>query len=86
MRSLNVVATYSLLYNASLMVEDGLGYALCLGGIINTTGDIRLCFRPLAPELAAHMGIVWKKNHVFSRASEKFLLTLQEEGSKTETD
>ena len=81
-RSLNVVATYSLLYNASLMVEDGLGYALCLGGIINTSGDSCLCFRPLAPEIAAHMGVVWKKSQVFSRASEKFLVTLQEVGSE----
>lgn len=77
--SLNIAATYSLLYNASLMVDDGLGYALCLGGIINTSGDSSLCFRPLTPEVPAHMGIVWKKYQVFSRASEKFLELLQQE-------
>ena len=33
---LNVVATYNLLYNASLLVEEGVGYALCLDKIINT--------------------------------------------------
>lgn len=27
---LNIAATYSLLFNASLMVEEGLGYAICL--------------------------------------------------------
>ena len=27
--SLNIVATYNLVYNASLLVEDGLGYAVC---------------------------------------------------------
>ena len=31
--TLNVAATYSLLYNASLMVEEGMGCALCLDGI-----------------------------------------------------
>lgn len=77
--SLNIVATYSLIYNASLMVDDGLGYALCLGGIINTTGDSTLCFRPLAPEVHANMGIVWKKFQVFSKASEKFLSVLRRE-------
>ncbi len=78
LHTLNIVATYSLLYNASLMVDDGLGYALCLGGIINTAGS-NLCFRPLAPEVPAHMGIIWKKHQVFSKASEKFLEILRQE-------
>lgn len=43
---INKVATYSLLFNSSLMVEEGLGYALCLDKIINTSGNSRLCFRP----------------------------------------
>lgn len=77
--TLNIVATYSLLYNASLMVSDGLGYALCLEGIINTTGDSDLCFRPLTPGISAHMGIAWKKFQVFSKASEKFMSFLQQE-------
>lgn len=78
LRPLNIAATYSLLYNASLMVEDGLGYALCLGGIINTAGESGLCFRPLTPEVPAHMGIVWKKHQVFSKAAEYFLAVLNE--------
>lgn len=36
---LNIAATYSLLYNGSLMVDEGLGYALCFDKIINVTGD-----------------------------------------------
>lgn len=70
---LHIVATYSLLYNGSLMVEEGLGYALCLNRIINPTGDSRLCFRPLCPGLRVGMNIVWKKYQVFSKASEAFL-------------
>lgn len=31
-----VVATYNLLYNASLMVSAGIGVAVCLDGIVNT--------------------------------------------------
>ena len=41
--ALNVVATYNLVYNASLLVEDGLGYAICFDKLINTTGDSNLC-------------------------------------------
>jgi hypothetical protein len=39
---LNIVATYNILYNASLMVKEGVGYALCLNKIINTTGNSNL--------------------------------------------
>lgn len=70
---LNVVATYNLLYNASLLVKEGLGYAICLDKIINTTGDSELCFRPLKPRLETTLAVAWKKYQVFSKAGELFL-------------
>lgn len=70
---LNIVATYNLLFNGSLMVDEGLGYALCLDGIINTSGNSNLCFKPLEPSLKLGMNLVWKKYQVFSKAAEKFL-------------
>ena len=76
--TLHVVATYNLLYNASLMVEEGLGCALCLDKIINTTGDSRLCFRPLAPKLTVGLDVVWKKHQVFPKAAELFLQKIRE--------
>lgn len=69
---LNIVATYNLIFNASILVEEGLGYALCLEKIINTNNS-NLCFKPLHPMLKISAGIVWKKHQVFSKASEKFL-------------
>lgn len=77
MAELHIAATYSLLFNGSLMVRDGLGYAFALDRIINTAGS-ELCFRPLSPALPADMCIVWKKYQIFSKAAEKFLLKLQE--------
>ena len=41
---LNIIAYYNLVYNASLMVEEGLGYALCIDKIINITEDSNICF------------------------------------------
>lgn len=70
---LNIIATYNLLFNGSLMVDEGLGYALCLDGIINTSGNSNLCFKPLEPSLKLGMNLVWKKYPVFSKAAEKFL-------------
>ena len=75
---INIIATYNLLYNASIMVEAGIGYAFALDNIINTTGTSPLCFRPLSPRLDAHMFLVWKKYQVFSKAAEKYLLQMQE--------
>lgn len=75
---LNIAASYNLVYNASLMVDEGLGYALCLDKIINVTGESNLCFKPLYPRLEVGMKIVWKKYQVFSKASEKFLEKLKE--------
>lgn len=74
---LEIVATSNLLFNASLMVEEGLGYAIGFDKIINTSGS-SLCFRPLAPKREASMSIIWKKYQVFSKASEKFMQKLKE--------
>ena len=75
---LNIVATYNLLYNASLLVEEGLGYAICLDKIIRTDGDSNLCFRPLYPKLESHLDIAWKKYQVFPKCAEIFLKRLQD--------
>lgn len=75
---LEIVATYNLLFNASLLVEEGLGYAIGLDKIINTVGNNDLCFRPLFPQKEAHMHIIWKKYQLFSKASEKFIEKLKQ--------
>lgn len=84
---LNVVASYNLLYNASMLVEEGLGYALCLDGIVCCADGGPLCFRPLAPRLEVGVAVAWKKYQIFSRAAEKFLEVLQkklaEDGAET---
>jgi DNA-binding transcriptional LysR family regulator len=74
---LNIVATYNLIFNATLMVEEGIGTALCLDKLVNTTSASNLCFKPLEPKLEAQLNIVWKKYQVFSKAAQKFLETLQ---------
>ncbi len=69
---LSIVATYNLVYNASLLVDEGLGYALCFDKLINTQGS-SLTFRPLAPPILAEATVVWKKYQVFSKAARLFL-------------
>lgn len=73
---LNTVATYNLIYNASLMVEEGMGYAFTLDKLVNTQGR-PICFRPLKPRLELEMYLVWKRYQVFSKAAQLFLGELQ---------
>lgn len=71
--TLHIVAYYNLIYNASILVEEGLGCALTLDKLINTGGDSPLAFLPLRPSLDNELHLIWKKYQVFSRAAEKFL-------------
>ena len=70
---LNIVATYNLLFNASLLVQEGVGYAIGLDKLINTSGNSDLCYRPLSPKLESHLDIAWKKYQVFPKCAEFFL-------------
>lgn len=79
---LNVAATYNLLFNASLMVDEGLGYAFALDKISNTDGNSNLRFVPCEPELSAGMSLLWKKYQVFPKAAKKFLEEFQKLLSK----
>ena len=71
--SLNIIATYNLVYNASLLVEDGLGYAICFDKLINTTGNSRLCMRPIVPQMKTAGYLIWKKYQIFSPAVQMFI-------------
>ena len=68
-----ISSTSNLIFNASLLVEEGMGYAITLDKLINCTGNSKLCFRPLYPIKPAQMYLVWKKYQVFSKAGERFL-------------
>lgn len=74
---LHIAATYNLLFNASLMVEEGIGYALGLDNIINVKHHATLCFKELHPRLDASMSLIWKKYQIFSKPAEKFLMEMQ---------
>lgn len=76
--NLNTVGTSNLVYNAAIMVKSGLGYAITLDKLVNTSEESKLCFRPLSPKLESKLYIVWKKQHLFSRAAKLFLEKINE--------
>jgi len=77
---LNIVTVYNLIYNASLFVEDGVGYAIGFDGLINVTGDTPLTFRPLENAPMQQGTVIWKKYQVFSPAVNLFLDQLKQIG------
>lgn len=72
-RKLQVAATYNLLYNASLMVEDGIGYAVSFDKLVDTSDSSKLCFRPLVPEISVHPTLIWKREQKLSIISQLFV-------------
>ncbi|MCM3317481.1 LysR family transcriptional regulator [Rummeliibacillus stabekisii] len=74
---LNIITTYNLAFNAAIMVEEGIGYAVTIDKIVNTSNDSNLCFRPLNPRLESGLNIVWKKHQVLSAAANMFLKEFQ---------
>lgn len=62
---LDIVTTFNLVYNAAIMVETGIGYAITIDKIANTSETSSLCFRPLEPRLDSELNIVWKKIRFF---------------------
>ncbi|RKJ47973.1 LysR family transcriptional regulator [bacterium 1XD42-8] len=78
---LNIVTTFNLVYNAAIMVDKGIGYAITIDKIANTSENSRLCFRPLKPRLDAKLDMIWKKYSVFSSAVELFLKRVMEKFS-----
>nr|WP_263314562.1 LysR family transcriptional regulator [Mammaliicoccus sp. Marseille-Q6498] len=75
---LNVVVKYNLLYNASLLVEAGVGHAICIDGLINTDEN-NLTFIPFDPPIKSSLSIIWKKDKPLSEASQYFLEHLKKE-------
>ena len=70
---LNVIATYNLIYNASMLVESGLGVAICLEKLVQERESGNICFRPFSPQLITGTVLISKKNQVFSPVATKFM-------------
>ncbi len=78
---LDIVATYNLLYNASILVKEKVGIALTLDRLVDTSKDSGLTFRALTPTLNSELSLIYKKYQVFSKAAELFLKMIKKVSS-----
>ena len=67
---IHVIATYNLINNAAVMVENNIGVALCVN-LENTYKD--LCYVPLSPAVKTGAVIVWKKDQLVSKVAYQFI-------------
>lgn len=72
-KDLNIPVSYTLLSNAALLVEEGMGCAFCLDGALAIRSSPHLRFIPIYPEHTTHSILIWKKNHLFSSATSLFI-------------
>ena len=70
---MNIVTIYNLIYNASLFVENKVGYAIGFIDLINTTGDSALKYIPITDIVLDPGVVIWKKYKIFNSAVNLFL-------------
>lgn len=76
---LNIVCYYNLLFNAAVLVEQGMGIAFCLDHLADTTEHTGLTFRPLHPPVTNRLRLAWKKYQIMSPAAELFLRKMKQQ-------
>ena len=72
-RELQIPLYYTLLSNAVLMVDAGMGCALCLDGALAIHSSPSLRFVPIVPEHTTRSVLLWKKNQLFTPVTSLFI-------------
>ena len=59
--------------NQAVFVKEGLGYQLTFDGLVDTSPESGLVFRPLSPRLETKLFLIWNKYQTFTPIAERFL-------------
>lgn len=70
---LHILASHNLLTNVSLLVECGLGYAICVSGSYSIREMEHTCFVPFTPVRTTGHVLAWKKNRFFNSVTSLFI-------------
>ena len=73
----DLAATYTLGYNATVFAREGAGYMLGLDALAPTGSGTGLEFRPLWPPIVAHIDFAWRRGQKLSNAASLFLEELR---------
>jgi len=72
-RTLDIVATYNLSYNAAMLVREGVGYVLGFDRLITTGQGTGLEFRLLYPPVISVIDVAWKRDVPLTPAAQRFM-------------
>lgn len=75
---LNICFTSNLSTNSSLMVRQGLGYAIVIHGSLPLLDETKMAFRPLSPALWTTSVLAWRRQQPFSLAATTFIAFLKD--------
>ena len=75
-KQLQIVGTYNLLFNAALLVEEGVGCALCLDKLLPARHE-KLRFVPLLPDVKMALDLAWRQYQPLSKTARAFLAELR---------
>lgn len=70
---LNIFATYNVITNVTMLVNNGTAHALTIKGAVEFLDKKEFIFKPLYPELFMTSVLAWKKFQPFFGAAGKFL-------------
>jgi DNA-binding transcriptional LysR family regulator len=71
--NLQIFATYNLIYNAAALVQQHLGYAICVESVLEIRGIENTCFRPFSPNYTSSCLFIWKNAKVFTPTTARFI-------------
>lgn len=70
---LRLEGSFRLAYNGSVFVKEGLGYLLALDGLVDTSSESGLVFRPLSPTLEVPLCLTWGRRQTLTPIAKRFL-------------
>ncbi len=70
---INIIGTYNLSYNGTLLVKNHAAIMLTLDKLANTSAESGLVFIPLKPAIYQPLNIIWKKETTLSPVAQLFL-------------
>ena len=73
LHSMNVAFTGDLTWNKLPIVHQGHGYAIVVQGVSDSWNPEYVVAKPLYPELTAGAVLAWKRDQLFSNATEQFI-------------
>lgn len=76
-KSLDIVGTMNLMYNASCFVQEGYACAIGPAKLVDTSWESELTFRPLDPPMHTKLAVAWKNKQPLTPSATAFLDALR---------